>query len=374
MGLRGRRFSPPRTLHPHNHPSTLQFCQYRPSFSEGILFMMEDSTGNIFVYSAGKAAEQHYIRTIQQGISLSQLEPYLPAHLIDHLHQTYPDGICFLWGDRGGDQGRMFWQQMRAGDLALCYQNRRIVAASSILGTYESHEAGLLAWPDASEEPYKLLFFLTPPVATNVLVESMPQYFGKVYQGLRRLRTSEQVIQDYGSFREFIRVALQGYVLDEVAGATDSTDDYRPSQFDRRFLVERQIRARRGQQQFRDSLRRRYSDRCVVTDCRILAILEAAHINPYRGDDDHHPQNGLLLRADIHTLFDLNLLGIEPEQLRVELHPDVTEEYGHLAGRTLLCPVEAQPSQTALVERYHLFRQRKETPAVPTSKPDPTGA
>ena len=333
--------------------------------------MPKGSTGNVFVYSAGKLAEQHYIRTIRQGVALSQLEPHLPAGLVSHLRQAYPGGTCFLWGDRGGEQGRTFWELMRRGDLALCYQNRRIVAASYILGTYESREAGLLAWPDASEEPYKLLFFLTPPVPIDALVESMPRYFGQICQGLRRLPTSELVLQDYGSFGEFVRVALQGARLDAAAAANDAIDEYHPGQVDRRFVIERQIRARRGQQQFREALRQRYSDHCVVSGCPIVAILEAAHISPYRGDDDNHPQNGLLLRADIHTLFDLNLLGIEPEQLRIELHPDVVGEYGHLAGQTLLCPAGALPSRVALAGRYHLFRQRSERPAEPNAAPDP---
>ena len=62
-----------------------------------------------------------------------------------------------------------------------------------------------------------------------------------------------------------------------------------------------------------------------MTGCTVFAVLEAAHIKPYQGENDNHPQNGLLLRADIHTLFDLNLLGIQPERLQVEisgpLHP-----------------------------------------------------
>ncbi len=56
----------------------------------------------------------------------------------------------------------------------------------------------------------------------------------------------------------------------------------------------------------------RYEHRCVVTGCTVIAVLEAAHIRPYRRPEDNDVKNGLLLRADIHTLFDLNLLGIEP--------------------------------------------------------------
>jgi len=147
---------------------------------------------------------------------------------------------------------------------------------------------------------------------------------------------------------------------DEAEGA-DPQDKaaYNPEDGDLREVVTRQIRARRGQQQFRDALREQYGNRCVVTKCGIVAILEAAHVNPYRGDNDNHPTNGLLLRTDIHTLFDLNLLGVEPEQLHIELHPDIIEEYGHLADKPLICPIGVRPSRKALEARYKLFCQRR---------------
>jgi putative restriction endonuclease len=99
---------------------------------------------------------------------------------------------------------------------------------------------------------------------------------------------------------------------DEATAVIDG-DNYAPRTGDQRRVTARQIRERRGQRAFRDALRRRYGGRCAVTGCTVLDLLEAAHIKPYRGDRDNNPQNGLLLRADIHTLFDLDLLGIEPE-------------------------------------------------------------
>jgi hypothetical protein len=150
----------------------------------------------------------------------------------------------------------------------------------------------------------------------------------------------------------------------EEADRTGSNDgvDYLPKEGDWRQLIERQIRERRGQRPFRDALRKRYGDRCLVTGCEVLAVLEAAHIKPYRGEDDNHPENGLLLRADIHTLFDLDLIGIEPDRLQVELHPDLADdkEYAKLAGKTLGCGRERQPSQNALKLRYEQFQQRRE--------------
>ncbi len=148
----------------------------------------------------------------------------------------------------------------------------------------------------------------------------------------------------------------------DQAGSNDG-HDYSPEGIDRRSLVERQIRERRGQGQFRDTLRKRYGDCCLVTGCQILAVLEAAHISPYRGEDDNHPENGLLLRSDIHTLFDLDLLGIQPERLRVELHPDLGKQYGRLADVTLACAASQRPSFAALRLRYERFRQRVHRPA-----------
>lgn len=137
---------------------------------------------------------------------------------------------------------------------------------------------------------------------------------------------------------------------------------YVPENNDRRQIVERQIRERRGQQGFRDALRDRYGSLCLVTGCTVLEVLEAAHISPYRGEEDNHPENGLLLRSDIHTLFDLDLLGIEPAGLHIEMHPGIVDEYGHLAGRVLGCTRDRRPSREALRLRYEQFRKRVDPP------------
>jgi hypothetical protein len=150
---------------------------------------------------------------------------------------------------------------------------------------------------------------------------------------------------------------------DQEAEQEGSNDDasYSPQKGDRRQVLERQIRERRGQQQFRDALRKRYGSRCVVTGCEVLAVLEAAHIRPYRGENDNHVENGLLLRADIHTLFDLNLLGVEPEGLVVKLHPALRNDahYASLEGKRIDCASNSRPSIGALRSRYSQFTDKK---------------
>jgi putative restriction endonuclease len=81
------------------------------------------------------------------------------------------------------------------------------------------------------------------------------------------------------------------------------------------------LKLRRGQREFRRHLLNAYGVRCVVSQCSVGHVLEAAHIAPYRGPHTNRPENGLLLRADVHTLFDLSLLTVTPDyEVRVAPH------------------------------------------------------
>jgi hypothetical protein len=126
---------------------------------------------------------------------------------------------------------------------------------------------------------------------------------------------------------------------------------------DHRLAVLRQIRQRRGQQKFRNDLILRYGGRCLVTGCGVLDVIEAAHIWPYRGEKDNHAENGLLLRADIHTLFDLDLLAVSPDRLEIAVAPSVSvvPEYAKLQGSVLLTEADRRPSTAALEHRWLVF-------------------
>lgn len=138
----------------------------------------------------------------------------------------------------------------------------------------------------------------------------------------------------------------------------DLEDDYIPSNSDERPQIIQTIFARRGQEKFRDSLRNLYGDKCMITGCEILHIIEAAHINPYRGEKDNHVTNGLLLRSDIHTLFDLNLIGIDPKTLEINLSESlINSEYGEFMNRILLIAKNVGPSINALNIRWQLFNK-----------------
>lgn len=107
---------------------------------------------------------------------------------------------------------------------------------------------------------------------------------------------------------------------------------------DLRERAQRQITLRRGQSRFRTALMLAYSGACAVTESTVTSVLEAAHIDRYFGDHTNHVTNGLLLRSDIHTLFDLSALTISRE-FTVQLAPWLREsEYGKLHDKPLQRP------------------------------------
>jgi hypothetical protein len=106
----------------------------------------------------------------------------------------------------------------------------------------------------------------------------------------------------------------------------------------------REIVERRGQPDFRNKLIDAYGGHCAVTGCDAVAALEAAHIAQYTGPQSNHVTNGLLLRADIHTLFDLDLIGINPESQAISLAPAITMTvYVELEGQKLCHSTEPRP-------------------------------
>ncbi len=128
-------------------------------------------------------------------------------------------------------------------------------------------------------------------------------------------------------------------------------DDFVPGLDDQRERQIAEVVRRQGQSGFRKALRIAYDDRCAISGCDAVEALEAAHISPFRGSRSNHPQNGLLLRADIHALFDLGLITVDPETLTVVVAPHLQAgSYANLHGSSLKPPTDpaARPNREAL--------------------------
>lgn len=80
--------------------------------------------------------------------------------------------------------------------------------------------------------------------------------------------------------------------------------------------------SRPDQTEFSAAVRRNCFDRCVITGARLRQRTEAAHLVEHKTGGADHYTNGLLLRVDLHRLFDAGLLAICPEDLAVYVRAD----------------------------------------------------
>jgi len=124
---------------------------------------------------------------------------------------------------------------------------------------------------------------------------------------------------------------------------------------DLRDRVLRSIVQRQGQRNFRAALIEAYGGKCAMTGCGVVDVLEAAHIHRYMGRDTNVVPNGLLLRADVHTLFDLNLVAVDASTMRICVSPELEgSSYQELNGRPLSSPSEKKHA----VDRRQIEKHR----------------
>jgi HNH endonuclease len=114
---------------------------------------------------------------------------------------------------------------------------------------------------------------------------------------------------------------------------------------ERRFGKEYLTRGRLGQGAFRVLVTDAYARRCAVTGEKTLPVLEAAHIKPFALQGPNQVSNGILLRSDLHKLFDLGYVTVTPD-LRLEVSPRLKGEWQN--GREYYSyhgkPLVVQPS------------------------------
>lgn len=130
---------------------------------------------------------------------------------------------------------------------------------------------------------------------------------------------------------------------------------------DARLRMMQSIVAREGQGAFRGAVVAAYGGRCAITGCTEVQALEAAHIRPYLGVHTNGVTNGLLLRADLHTLFDKGLLSFEigSGPPVVVMAPTIIDpEYRALHAVPLRMPEDPakMPNQAALMEHRNSCR------------------
>jgi ribosomal protein L37AE/L43A len=85
----------------------------------------------------------------------------------------------------------------------------------------------------------------------------------------------------------------------------------------------RNVRVRIGQQKFRKSLLNKYGEFCAFSGSAPQSVLEAAHLYSYATEGKHEEDGGLLIRRDLHRLFDLGQLAINPATDTIDVNADL---------------------------------------------------
>jgi putative restriction endonuclease len=162
---------------------------------------------------------------------------------------------------------------------------------------------------------------------------------------------------------------VQGKWLDSVVGEGARIWDQVQLALARRMPVEHAIAEHRygkpilvhprlGQGAFRLLVTDAYDRRCAVTGERTLPVLDAAHIKPYAASGPHDLRNGLLLRKDLHALFDAGYVTVTPSfELRVSRR--IREEFENgrdyyaLEGHQVRLPAPPNPPPSLEYLEWH---------------------
>lgn len=116
-------------------------------------------------------------------------------------------------------------------------------------------------------------------------------------------------------------------------------------------------RVRVGQTVFRNRLLDQFGDVCALTGAAPRQVLEAAHLYRYAESGRHHDDGGFLLRRDVHRLFDLGQIAVDPQTLKIDVGEDLRrfDDYARLQGETL-CVGAADGHRRWLREHWRLHR------------------
>lgn len=151
---------------------------------------------------------------------------------------------------------------------------------------------------------------------------------------------------------ELLRMAI---VAEQADSRAEFASRFELVHDDERLVVRSDSVCREGQGAFRARLLGAYGGSCAITGEHTEPVLAAAHIQPYRGPRSNHPQNGLLLTQEFHTLFDRGYVAVTPDY-KVRVSPRLRMDFGNGRryekhdGQLLLLPSDAsaQPSREAL--------------------------
>jgi hypothetical protein len=353
-----------------------------------------------FLQHVGHQNRQHLQDTVTTVRTIDELLRGIPSssperaffESANELRAAFPNGGFNCWGLMGAAEAR--FKEMEVGDLVLMVPHIGVhgggiqqLGVVKVKCPVRCYEASRVLWPNI-EDPRKLypfLFFFDTEVGFRSWYKFLDDvgYDEKFNPRGFFLRLDAQRfdrwrgVQGYLGFLrskcEFKPLGPDGRtqpparvtdVLEQVRAEKENEGAFSPSDLeDARKRVLASIVVRQGRSAFREKLLAAYKRRCAVTGCDVVQALEAAHVVPYLGPDTDHVGNGLLLRADIHTLFDLGLMALSPTDYRVLVSRRLKGScYESFASQVVRLPTSQadHPSPQALQTRLVEFKAKED--------------
>ncbi|MHB9130405.1 MAG: HNH endonuclease [Armatimonadota bacterium] len=300
--------------------------------------------GFFFGLNANDAADNPLLK-FQRNVNLVREADILPD-IIEYLCEYAPEQM-FSYREVDPEQYPFSWDDYFTGIDTLTvddlYQTPMVT-----LYPEEVVEKSHRELVDQVKSTFIALFPLVILASSNDPIKDIQRY----------VLVPEPFVPDEEPQREFPAMTqLTQHVLNEQYRKAEKAREFtQVENLDRAVAL---IVRRRGQKEFRDALIEAYHGRCAITGCDAVEALEAAHIVPYQGPDSSVITNGLLLRADIHTLFDLGLIAIHPENMTVVLAPALQETvYAEYDGQQLSLPEDTSyRPHTDYIRRHYEFHQ-----------------
>lgn len=168
---------------------------------------------------------------------------------------------------------------------------------------------------------------------------------------------AKMIVQPRNSDKQLNAIRVTKRLLDGSSAWTDATQE-----IERQKRIAR-LATRPGQREFSEMLRRNYWNRCAVTGCATPVALQAAHIRVKKGRDNNSPENGILLRSDIHALFDAYLITLSEDGKTLEVSSQLVDPgYAFLHTVEVSSPVHGpRPSPQNIHHHRQEFFIRHET-------------
>lgn len=307
------------------------------------------------------ATRENLRRSIEAPVPWTDFGEHLPGPVAERLRKAHPDG-AFCWAMTR--HRRSTFDALAPGDEVVFSQKGtgRFTHYGRVLSKVHSVALGERLWPKTdADKPWENIYFLERPEAASCskvgLVTALgykPNFAvaGPTPVGAARLEAFES---RFGTLRRWLGLSddpverIVGATLDELERMAETGTLDAAALEDHRKRVMGEVLRRQGQGPFRDLLVAAYGGRCAITGYDQLEALEAAHVHPYTGPKSNLVENGLLLRADLHRLFDRGLITLSPNdndaggftvQVAAEARGGL---YGRLHGTALRLPDNGPP-------------------------------